>query len=121
MAFLLAFQHTADALAEHIHVERLGDVIVGTHAQPLQFVGCQCLCGEQDDGNMREIDVALDAAAKFQTVHPIHHHVGDDDVGLLLFQQLQGLLSVGGFHDAVLLAQGGSHIGEQVAVVFYEQ
>ena len=66
---------------ELTHPERLGQVVVGTHAQPDEHVGLVVTGGEHQH---RHRALLLDAPAHLEPVEAGQHHVEDDQVRLVL-------------------------------------
>ena len=91
---------------QFLHVERLGNIGIGTRLQALQFVLHLGLRRQHDDGQLRDLRVLLDALQHGDAVHLGHHHVADDEVVVAVRQQhLQALLAVGGVVELVAVAQ----------------
>ena len=94
--------------------EGLRQVGVGAAVQPLQVVLLARLGGQQDHGDVVEVDVLLDACAQGDAVHLGHHHVADDEVGRTLEDEFERLLAVA----APLGVEVGSELAADVAADF---
>ncbi len=80
-------------------VEGLGEI--GAHAgrPPTEDIGVLGLGGEHDDGDLPGLGIGLEALEDLEAVHPGHHDVEDDQVGLVGFDFLEGFGAVeGGRH-----------------------
>ena len=97
-----------DAGLELGRVERLGDVVVGAGLDPLgQHLGPGPR-GHQDDGDVLDGLVGLDRLGEGVAVHPGHHDVAQDEVGVLLAEELEALL--GGGHELEVELVGEEHL-----------
>ena len=66
-------------------VHRLGEKIVGARVQAGDAVGRLVQRGHHHHRHMGGLGIGLDAAADFEAVHARHHHVEQNDIGLVLF------------------------------------
>lgn len=69
------------------------DVGVGAVLQPLNLGFEVSLGRQQHHRDVRSVDVGLDAAAQFEAVHPVHHHVAYHQIDPVLGQHEQRLLT----------------------------
>ena len=88
-----------------VHVERLGDVGIGSALQSLELIFHSSFRGEHDDRQLRDVGVLLDAPQQGDAVHLGHHHIADDEVVGTGEQHLQCLLAVGCVVELVSVAQ----------------
>ena len=89
LSLLLLLQEITDACQEHLHIERLGNVGIGTSLVSLSTSIIGTPCRKQDNWDMRGFDIFLDTATHICTIHSRHHHVAHDEVGVF-FLRLQG-------------------------------
>jgi len=82
------------------------DIVDGADVEAfllVQFVG---LGGEEDDGNVARGGIVLQSPADLIAVHAGHHHVEQDEIGLLGGSgDCQGLFAVGGHLGAERVLQ----------------
>ena len=88
---------------QFIGAERLGDVIIGAHIEPLLAIDISPLGGEQQYGDALGLGHLLEPLAGFIAVELGHHDIHHDQVGLLVDRLLYGLLTIGGRHNFVAL------------------
>ena len=69
-----------DAGENDLHVERLGDVVVGPETQGFDEVAALAEGARHDDGQLRDAEAGSDAPEHLEPVHLRHHHVEKDDV-----------------------------------------
>ena len=104
---LVSFRKLQPALqprAQRDEVQRLGQVLVHAGFHAGGHVGVQRVGGQGEDGEVRQLAVALlgtDAAGAFQAVHARHLDVHQHEVG-------RGLLAGDEGFDAVLGEAGGA-------------
>ncbi len=93
---LIAAEDGADAGQELQVAERLGDVVVGAHLQAAHLVHLSGAGGKHDDGNVGK---APDLLAQLEAIDIGKHDVEQDEVRLLLLDEAQPCLAVGGRDD----------------------
>ena len=72
---------------EFIHIERLRKIGVGTAFQSFQTVTDFGLRGQQNNGNVTDIGIALDFLQQRDTIHLRHQHIRNHKV---VFTRKQG-------------------------------
>ena len=82
------------ARAELAQVERLGHVRVGAGLEALDLVVDAGERGQHQDRRARPHHVGLEPARDLEPVDPRHHHVEDEQVGVVRLDQLQRLVAV---------------------------
>ncbi len=92
-----AAQHRTDAGDDLFEAEGLRDVVIAADGQPRDLVRGVIAGGEEDDGSVHA-DLP-EPAGDGEAVHIGQHHVEDEEVGVGLLRQAQGLGSVGGGDD----------------------
>lgn len=102
---------------QHIVVEGLGDIGIGSVLIALYLLLVHGTCGEQYDGYVARHEVPLHVLAELQTVHHGHHHVGDNQVGHYLVGYVEALLAVLSLVDDVLGRQNGAQEDAYVGIV----
>ena len=111
--------HAAD---QQFHLDRLGQVVVGPHAEAGQLLLLFAQGREEDDHRVAQLRVLADGAAGLRPVHHGHHHVQQDQVGAVLRRGFQRFGSVLGREYLVtLLDEGVFHEFEDVGFVVDEQ
>ena len=103
VAMILALQELArlqqlhDGRTQHIDVERLRHVCIGTIGDSYNAVGIAAQCCHQHHRDMVGVEVGLQFLAQRHTVHHWHHDIADDDIDLTLMCHdiIPSLLSVG--------------------------
>jgi len=90
--------HASQQLAER---ERLDEIVVGTHVQPLDPVGDRV--ARRQHQHWRPATARPQAAADLEAVDARQHHVEDDRVVVVLGGQVQPLVTVEGNVDRVAL------------------
>ena len=115
----LLLEEVLDRLEEDFDVEGLRDKGVGTHFETGETVLVAGLGGDEDDGEVVELDIATDAHTELYAVDFGHHEVGDDErEGIGLSQQdLEGFATVGTGSDAVASAEFLLEVGAHLIVV----
>ena len=79
--------------------------VVGSGFDAAHFVGAVAESGDEDEGNQARGRVIFQTAAEIVAGFAGHHHVGEDQVGMLMADFGFGLLGVGG-GDHVIAAHG---------------
>ncbi len=69
-----------DAGEDDLHVERLGDVVVGPEPQGFDEVAALAEGARHDDRQLGDTEAGTDAPQHLEPVHLRHHHVEEDDV-----------------------------------------
>ena len=111
-------QHGADAFDQQTLRERLGDVVVGAHAQAQHLVQFVVLGGEEDH---RHVAVLPQPAEQLQPVHARHLDVENGKVDRLSRQAGERFGAVGvGEHAESLRFQSHRDRGEDIAIVVDE-
>jgi hypothetical protein len=100
-----------------------GFVDVILHTLPEQFDAQRIvgLGGQHEDRHVRHFAMLAQFAHHPVAVHPGHHHVADDQVGMEGQGHVQALLAVEGGGDAVVLAQHAGNEAVHVCVVLDHQ
>ena len=102
-----------------LHLERLGEVVVGADLEPGDDV-VGVVAGADDDD--RDVAAAPYLADAVEPGHPAEHEVDQHDVGVDLGERPQGLLGAGGLRDLVpLVLQGQPEHGTDAVVVLDEE
>ena len=78
--------------------EWLGHIIIGSQAEPLNFVVFITFYCEQNHGDCGNFAQQLE---RFKAVHLWHHHIHDDQIGCVLPNLLQSDQSIVGFDDLI--------------------
>ena len=86
-------QHRVDARAQFARPERLGDVVVGARLEPLQCVDLLGACAEHDDVGRAG---RADPLGGLEAVHAGHVDVEGRDERLMLQDEVEAVLPVGG-------------------------
>jgi len=117
-----AAQRVADAQAQLLNVERLGDVVDDAQLQTLQLVDAVAFFRQEDDRGILGRVAGAQAAADFVAVDIRQVDVQDDQVGIVAGGQVKGLLAAGGGqHGVALHAQVSRQHPGQVAVILNNQ
>jgi hypothetical protein len=78
---LLPPQQGLDAMDQRLELERLGDVIVGSHVEADDLVDLFAARGEHQDADAVRAGIAAQLAADLQPIDDRQHQVEDDQVG----------------------------------------
>ncbi len=107
---------------EHLHIERLRDVVIRTNAQAFHLQLVAPTSCQENDGNMRPSQVCLDTLAEFQTVHLRHRHVTHHQINaVVLLQTLQCHLTVISSDDIIFTSEIIMHETAHVRTVVHHQ
>ena len=93
------------ARTHHGGAEGLGDVVHAAHVETMGFVGHIVQGGDENHRNGARGGIGLERAAHGVAVHAGHHHVEQDQFGLLLARNLQRARAIGGKQQAVVGTQ----------------
>lgn len=85
-------------------VHRLGQEIVGASRQPLHAILGVAECRHHDHRHMRRVGIGLQPAADLEPVHARHHHVEQDQIGLLADGGLERLRAIARRNHLVIFA-----------------
>ncbi len=77
---------------EHIHIKRLGQVIVRTEFQPQDFIQIAAAGGDEND---RDVELRFEMLDGVQAVHAGQADIEQHQIGRRLVSQSQGGLGVG--------------------------
>jgi hypothetical protein len=88
-------QHRVDPRHQLAGLERLGDVVVGAHAEAEHHVALLAPGGDHDDRDAAGDGVHLERAAHVEAVEAGEQEVEDDQVGALAAHALEAALAVG--------------------------
>src|SRR6478735_11372682 len=94
-------EHRGHARGELTRTERFDDVVVGAGFETLLDVGLLGTCGQHDDRQAVHRRVLAQRSGGVEPAHPRHHHVEDDQVGLLCRARLHRRGPVSDRHDVV--------------------
>ena len=97
----VAGEDRGDPRGELARAERLDDVVVGAGLEALLDVGLLGAGGQHDDRQAVHVGVLPQRAGGVEAAHAGHHHVEDDQVGLLGGARLDGCSSVTDRDDLV--------------------
>ena len=106
---------------QDVHVERLGDVVIGPLPEALQLKFLAVLGGEKDHWDVGRVDIGLDGAAQLHAVHVGHHHVADHQVHGLLPQQVQHHETVRRTQHLIALRQARRQEIQELRVVVHQE
>jgi hypothetical protein len=99
-----------------------GDESVGAGREGFFHEAAGAVLGKEDDLDVREF--VFDQAGGFEAADDRHRNVHENEVGLVLFGEADGISSVGGFADdfdiGVGLKNFADRSSDDVAVVHYE-
>ena len=87
-------QEGLDAHNQFLHTKRLLQVIVGSHLKSMDDIAHCGACREKDNWRL-PVRFAY-AAHEFIAIHPRHHHVGYEHIGLVGSVKREGLLAIVG-------------------------
>ena len=111
----------ADPRQQHLHVEGLAQIGVGTRFVPFAAHVVLGASREQDDRDVRGLDVVLQPLAELESVHAGHHHIADDDVRMALVGFTKPFLAVFGLPHVELPRKFLRHIGPEIGIVLDDQ
>jgi hypothetical protein len=114
-------RRSSDARAQLGRAERLRDVVVGAGLQRRDQRVFTRTSGDQDDGDMAKLVVALGDLDQGQAVQPGHHHVGQHHVEAFAAHHTECLLAVVDGADPVAATQQLRDVRAHVAVILHEQ
>jgi hypothetical protein len=95
-----AAENSSDASQEFIAAERFDHIVIGSLVEAVDDVLAAALCGQHQDGHIREL---ADSFAYLETVQPGHHDIENNKRGLLILDHLQSGLALAGGYDLVAL------------------
>jgi hypothetical protein len=100
---------------EDLPLEGFRDIVVRARVQTADHVVVGRLGSDQEHRDVPQLGIALQMLAGFDAVHPGHHDVQENHVGVFAGRQFQGLYAAIGGHHAVALAlqdvaQQGNHV-----------
>jgi hypothetical protein len=95
----------AHARAHHRRADRLGDVVDRAGLEAFHLVGRLGQGGHENHRHRRRGRMGFQRRAYFVTGHPRHHHVQQDQVGLLLARQFECARAILGKQQAVVVLQ----------------
>ena len=75
-----AFENGLHAAYEQFHLDRFGEVVVGSDAEAGELLLLFAQCREEDDHRVAQPGVAADGAAGLHAVHHGHHHIQQNQV-----------------------------------------
>ena len=109
----------ANAGDELARAERLGDIVVCARLQAANPVALLAARGEHDDRNVGRFRTAAKPAADLETKDALDHPVEDDDVGRIFAGEKQGLFTIAGPADLIILAleMPDEELGERSVVL----
>src|SRR5262249_43509252 len=84
-------------------INRFGEILVGTGIESSHDIFAVHLCRHQNDGQEGKSGVALKSAAGLDTVELRHHHVEENEVGTMLLDRSQRLLTVSSLEGLVAM------------------
>jgi len=84
-------------------INRFGEILVGTGVESGDDILAVHLRRHQNDGQERKSRVALETAAGLDTVELRHHHVEENEVGTMLLDRSQRLLTVSSLEGLVAM------------------
>jgi len=90
-------EHRFDPGDQRALVERLGQILVGAGFESGDDVLAVGFGRHQNDRHERQTGVGLDLPAGFDAVHLRHHHIEQDQIGMVLPCRGQRFFPVGGF------------------------
>src|SRR3990172_5978372 len=102
-----------DAEQELVYLRLLDDVAVGAGLQGAGDVLVLHVAGEHEDFGLGQ--AAADLTRRLDAVEAGHDRVHEDDVGLDLLGDLDGLAAVGGLADDLEAGLGLEHVAERLA------
>ena len=102
---------------EHLAVEWLGDVGIGTMFITLGTMLFQILRRKHDDRDMRGCRMGLQILGKLQTVHHRHHHITNHQVGNFLLGNIQSFLTISSFQNNIIILQEGMFVLTDIIIV----
>ena len=88
-----------------MHGERLLNVGVGTYVHTFHLRVIIGLGGEHHERDVTRQLVAAHPSAQFDSIHPRHHPIADEDVNLVLLQLVKCLDAVACCDDLILLTE----------------
>ena len=90
-----ALEDRLHAAYQQLHLDRLGQVVVGSHVEPCQLLPLLAQRREENHHRVLQHGVSADRAAGLRPVHHRHHHVQQDQVRTAFgghFQRLGAVL-----------------------------
>jgi hypothetical protein len=99
-----ALEDRLHAAYQQLHLDRLGQVVVGSHVEPCQLLPLLAQRREENHHRVLQHGVSADRAAGLRPVHHRHHHVQQDQVRTAFGGHFQRLGAVFGREDFVTLA-----------------
>src|SRR5690606_31160089 len=115
-------QSRLDPCDKFTRAEGLGDVVVGSHAEPEHNVAFLTLGGDHDDRDAGGSWIPANGRAEFHAVHAGQHQVEQHQVRLLAPYQCESLAAVHGAVDLKALAPKavGEHLEDVWLVLNYD-
>lgn len=78
------FQNRLHAAYQQLHLDRLSEVVVGSNVESGNLLLLVAQCGEKNDHRVAQLGIFANGAAGLCAVHHGHHHVEQDEVGVVL-------------------------------------
>ena len=92
---------------DFLDLEGLHDVVHAAHAKSRHFINDRIQRADENNRNIQSLRIGLKSPTDFVTVHPRHHHVKEDEIGLDGLGTAEGERTINGIaHFIPLLAQG---------------
>ena len=118
---LALLQQIIDTSQEHLAMEWLGDIRIGTMLITLSTMFLQILGCKHDDWDMGGCRVCFQLFGKLQTVHHRHHHITNHQIGHFLFGYLQSFFAIDSFLNDIFILQESMLILTDVVVIIDDQ
>ena len=118
---LALFQEILNASQEHLAMEWLGNIGVGSMFVTFCTMLLKILCREHNDWNMRSSRMGFQLFCKHQTVHHRHHYIANHQIGHFPLGNFQSLLAIGSLQNNVGILQKGMLILADVVIIINNQ